>query len=246
LLTQVLVSGLKLCLNLDQILCMKHLIAAFTLVISMLLVSCLKQEQEGCTDPLAYNYDPNAVVDNGICNYDSSWSGPYPYTPGNFSGEMYTSYSENWDDWDFKFNGISGEVYTSYSENWDDWDFTIGGVSGSLSTSYSENWDDWNLTTSNYSISIQTSYSENWDDWDIDDDNSSWNADVSTSYTENWDDWDADGDSVNLDIATSYAENWDDWDASGQFGTTLPVEYRIAVLFVPVIVNVLRQQSIIP
>ena len=214
------------------------------LIVTIILTACLKPDKEGCTDPMAVNYNPAAETDNGNCNYDTT--GPYPYLPDNFSGEMYTSYSENWDDWDFEFGGVSGSVFTSFTENWDDWDFNFGGVTGSISTSYSENWDDWNLTTSDYSISIQTSFAENWDDWDVDDDHSSWHVNVATSYTKNWDDWDANGDSVDLDLSTSYTENWDDWDASGNFGTTQPVEYKIAVLFVPVIVNVLRQQGIIP
>jgi hypothetical protein len=33
---------------------------------------------------------------------------------------------------------------------------------------------------------------------------------------------------------------------TGFCGTTIPMEHRIAVLFVPVIVNVLRVQEIIP
>jgi hypothetical protein len=212
-------------------------IAAF-----FVLGACSK-EDEGCTDPLALNYDASALTDDGSCYYD----GPgVQLPPDNFSGDLYTSFSENWDDWDFILNGISGSVYTSFSENWDDWDFNIGGINGSISTSFSENWDDWNLTTSNFSISIYTSYSENWDDWEVNDDNSSWSADVYTSYSENWDDWDADSDSLDLDIYTSFSENWDDWNVTGFCGTTIPMEHRIAVLFVPVIVNVLRVQEIIP
>jgi hypothetical protein len=49
-----------------------------------------------------------------------------------------------------------------------------------------------------------------------------------------------------LDIYTSYAENWDDWNVKGFCGTAIPTEHRIAILFVPVIVNVLKIQGIIP
>ena len=186
----------------------------------VVLTACTK-EDEGCTDPLALNYNASALTDDGSCYYN----GPgIQLPPDNFSADL----------------------YTSFSENWDDWDFNVGGITGSISTSFSENWDDWNLTTSNFSISIYTSYSENWDDWEVNDDNSSWSADVRTSYSENWDDWDADADSLDLDIYTSFSENWDDWNVTGFCGTTIPLEHRIAVLFVPVIVNVLKIQGIIP
>ena len=40
----------------------------------LLLVGC--QQEEGCTDPAATNYDPNAVEDDGSCNYDNDPSNP--------------------------------------------------------------------------------------------------------------------------------------------------------------------------
>lgn len=207
----------------------------------LLFVSCNKDE--GCTDPLAVNYSSAAITDDGSCYYNS----PNPNNPqSNFSADLYTSFSENWDDWDLVMNGVTGSFYTSFSENWDGWNFNIGGVTGTLSTSFSENWDDWNLNSSDFSISMYTSFSENWDDWVIDDNNSSWTADVSTSFSENWDDWNAQGDSLDLDIYTSFSENWDDWNVSGTCGVTIPTEHRLAVLFVPVIVNVLRIQELIP
>src|SRR5690606_37015628 len=41
------------------------------LLIFSISVSCDKEEDEisGCTDSLSYNYDPNAVSDNGTCEY---------------------------------------------------------------------------------------------------------------------------------------------------------------------------------
>lgn len=216
---------------------MKIVLGIFILSV---LASCTKNE-DGCMDPTATNYDAFALNDDGTCYYGLPTS-----ISTNFHADLYTSYSENWDDWDFVINGVSGSIYTSYSENWDDWDFSIGGITGSLSTSYSENWDDWNLVTTNFSLSIYTSYSEDWDHWKVNDDNSSWHADVRTSYSENWDDWDADADSLDIDIYTSYSENWDDWNVSGNCGSTIPMEYKIGTLFVPVIVNVLRIQNIIP
>ena len=218
----------------------------FLLFAFFLTNSCQKEEIGGCTWPDDPNYNADATFNDGSCAGDTIPYVPYTSPPDNFFGSMMTSYSENWDDWDFNFNGLSGYVTTSYAENWDDWDFSIGGVTGSLTTSYAENWDDWDLTTSGFSISMKTSYADNWDDWDVDGNSSSWHVDVATSYAENWDDWDAFGDSCDLDLYTSYSENWDDWDVSGFFGSTYPIECKIAVLFVPVIVTVLRQQGIIP
>lgn len=204
------------------------------------VISCKKGG--GCTDPGALNYGPQAEYDDGSCLYSTN----SPSWGISFHGDLTTSYAENWDDWDFKLNGISGWVTTSYAENWDDWDFNLGGLTGSIQTSYAENWDNWDLITSNYHISIQTSFSEDWDNWDIDDDNSNWHADVKTSFSEDWDNWDALGDSLDLDIETSYSENWDDWNVSGKTGEDVPLEFQLAATFVPVIVNVLRIQSIIP
>ena len=39
----------------------------------LLLASC--QQEEGCTDPVANNYDPNAVADDGSCTYDGDPGG---------------------------------------------------------------------------------------------------------------------------------------------------------------------------
>lgn len=204
-----------------------------------LLFSC-KKDDSGCTDPTAANYNPSALSDDGSCFY------PTGYIPPNFNGDIYTSFSENWDDWDFTFNGITGSLYTQFSEDWDNWYFNYGGLTGDIETSFSENWDDWNLSTNNYSISIYTTFSENWDGWKIDDDNSSWDANVTTSFSENWDDWDVQGDSLDLDISTSFSENWDDWNSSGNIAASIPKEYILAAHFVPIIVNVLRIQEIIP
>lgn len=47
-------------------------IYALTLITGLALVSCKK---EGCTDPLAVNYDANANHDNGLCAYDNTGGG---------------------------------------------------------------------------------------------------------------------------------------------------------------------------
>ena len=52
---------------------------------SLLIISCSKDDApiEGCTDPLALNYNVNATVSNGICQYSfiGDWE-LYKYTWG--------------------------------------------------------------------------------------------------------------------------------------------------------------------
>jgi hypothetical protein len=208
-------------------------------LISFSLIGCIKEDIQ---------QNPATTVNNGNTSGNSGGGVAWPVSEG-----METSYSENWDDWDFSIKeddttAINVNVYTSYSENWDGWNFSANGFSGSLTTSYSENWDHWNLSSGSYNIELKTSYSENWDDWDIDDNTNGWHCDVRTSYSENWDDWDADdyNNDMHKDLATSYSENWDDWNTSGSWDSAYPNEYKIAVLFVPVIVNVMRIQGLIP
>tara|TARA_B100000809_G_scaffold141474_1_gene139044 strand:- start:220 stop:759 length:540 start_codon:yes stop_codon:yes gene_type:complete len=42
----------------------------FLFVGLLILVSCSKKKEEGCTDRLALNYDQSAEVDNGLCEYE--------------------------------------------------------------------------------------------------------------------------------------------------------------------------------
>lgn len=55
------------------------LIATVVLAGAMTTVSCDKEKRQGCTDPLALNYDPVAEESNGMCEYlDSTvtvWAG---------------------------------------------------------------------------------------------------------------------------------------------------------------------------
>jgi len=54
----------------------KTLFLVCTLVIGFFLPSCM-EEETGCTDPLAINYDPGADSDDGSCIYEDP--GPTPY-----------------------------------------------------------------------------------------------------------------------------------------------------------------------
>lgn len=51
-----------------------RLIALFLVCFVLVITSCKKKK--GCTDPIAYNYNPSAKEDNGACTYGqvSFWS----------------------------------------------------------------------------------------------------------------------------------------------------------------------------
>jgi hypothetical protein len=160
--------------------------------------------------------------------------------------EMQTNFSEDWDNWRFYIGDTTVQVVTSFSEDWDNWDFSAPGLTGDLQTNFSEDWDNWKLTNGDYTITMQTSFSEDWDNWDIDDSQNNWHADVQTSFSEDWDNWDVYESSGNiLDVQTAFSEDFDNWDVYGDFPVDYPTEYRVAVLFVPIIVNVLMIQGII-
>ena len=102
------------------------------------------------------------------------------------------------------------------------------------------------MTNGDYSITMTTSFSEDWDNWDINDNANNWHADVTTSFSEDWDNWDVNDNGHILDVQTAFSEDFDNWDVYGDFPNNYPIEYRVAILFVPVIVNVLIIQGIIP
>jgi uncharacterized protein (TIGR02145 family) len=41
-------------------------------VIDCILMDCWVEDTSGCTDPLASNYDPNAIIDDGSCDYNNT------------------------------------------------------------------------------------------------------------------------------------------------------------------------------
>ena len=118
----------------------------FLVLISFGLIGCIKEDIQQ-TPATTVNNGGNTGTSGGGINWPASES-------------METSYSENWDDWDFSVKEddttvINVSVNTSYSENWDGWNFSANGLNGNLTTSYSENWDDWDLTNGNYNIQIR-------------------------------------------------------------------------------------------
>lgn len=195
----------------------------------------------GCTWPNDPNYNPDATYYDGSCISDT-----IEPLPANFDGEMQTVFAEDWDNWTFEMNGVTGSVVTNFSEDWDNWHFNFAGVSGNITTAFYEDWDNWDLVTSDYSISIETAFSEDWDNWELNDNNGPWQADVETVFADDWDNWEAEGDSISIDLATVFADDLDNWETDGYVGAAVPVEFKMAILFVPVIVNVLRQQGLIP
>ena len=210
----------------------------------LIVFSCQKEEIGGCTSLWATNYNADATFDDGTCVYDTS-SYPPP-SAADFDGDISTSWTDNWNDWDIYINGVHGTVGTSWTNDWNDWDFEIGGISGDISTSWTNNWNDWTLTATGYNIDISTSWTDNWNDWELNNGVGPAEADVSTSWTNNWNDWDVLGDSVNINMDTDWSNNWNDWDVDGTFGSTLPIEYKVTVMFVPIIASVLKAEGIIP
>jgi len=174
----------------------------------------------------------------------------YPVYPGGdpfitSSFKLRTNTSEDWDNWQFYLGDTTVTVRTSTSEDWDNWDFSFNWDDGDIRTNTSEDWDYWRLTASGVDLRIQTSTSNDWDNWDIKDVYSSWHADVTTSTSNDWDNWDIKIDGVNIDARTFTSNDFDNWDVIGDFPIDLPLENRIATLFVPVIVNVMIQQGLI-
>ena len=204
---------------------MKH----FVLIISLLFLT-------GCAK------DPAPTPSGGT----GGTGGGGTWTPPSADASMYTNFSEDWDNWRVEIPDTIITVRTSFSEDWDNWDFSLPGLNGDIRTSFSEDWDNWSLITSDYTIQMRTSFSENWDNWDIDDMGSSWHAEVQTSFSEDWDNWDVFiGGTDVLDMNTNFSEDFDQWRGYGEFVSSNPIEYRLAVLFIPVFISALHQQGII-
>lgn len=202
-----------------------------------------------CTFLLLGACAPDPVEPNNSNNGATGGNGTWP----TLAGEMRTPFSEDWDNWDFTIQLTDStsqtiDVFTAFSEDWDNWDFSGNSISGDIFTVFSNDWDNWRLSNGDYNIQIRTSFSEDWDNWDIDDTNNGWHCDVRTSFSEDWDNWDADdtNNSMHVDLNTAFSNDWDNWDVTGEWHTSYPAEYKLAVMFVPVIVNVLMIQGIIP
>jgi len=222
---------------------MNYRIGLLIFAVALIMYSCKKNEPiPGCTWINDTNYNPDATFNDGSCVSDTI---TYIAPITNFNAAISSTWSEDWEDWDIYINGVHGTISTSWSNDWDDWDFEIGGISGDISTTWSNNWNDWDVTGTGFSLDISTTWSNNWNDWDIEDNSSSWNADVSSTWSNNWNDWDVNGDSVNIDWSTTWNNDWDDWDSDGFFSNTIPLENKVAVLFIPILISVLKSEGII-
>ena len=180
------------------------------------------------------------------CEKDPVIGGNSNYPSVSYGAQMYTSFSEDWDNWRFIYGDTTAYVTTAFSEDWDNWDFSAADVSGDIKTVFSEDWDYWRLTNSGYTITMKTSFSEDCDNCDIDDNSNYWHLHVSTYFYEDWDNWDVyeNGNHI-LDINTSFSNDFDNWRVIGTFPEDYPMEYRVAAIFIPVIVNVLLIEGII-
>ena len=89
----------------------------YTYIISILLLSTVWSQNEGCTDPLAENYDPNATFDNGSC-FGSSVNSEYFTFSGTLDGNHYYFSSNNasWQDAKIICENQGGHLATITSE----------------------------------------------------------------------------------------------------------------------------------
>jgi len=151
---------------------------------------------------------------------------------------------EDWDNWNFQIGDTTVNLQTENINEWDFWHYSSNAYYGYIKTSYVGVLGEWFLESNGFNIRIKRSYS-GWGSWSIDDLNSDWSAIVKTSYPDNWDDWDIDFEEQHIDLKTVSLDDFDNWIGNGNFPNDCPLEFRIAVLFAPVITNVLFEQGII-
>ena len=163
--------------------------------------------------------------------------------------EMKTVYGNELDLWNFDMGDSTVRVETKFNEDWEDWIYRLNGENGEIETVYSNDWDDWKLEGKEFNLRIKTVYSNDYNKWEIKNTATNWSVNVRTTYTENsydesWNQWSVNGDNLSIQLKTVYSDI-DNWQMQGVFPTQYPLEYRIAILFVPIITNILIAQELI-
>lgn len=166
-----------------------------------------------------------------------------PYVD-NSTAQLYTNYSDDWDNWRIKLNGINGEIVTKYSEDWDNWKYNYNGESGEIRTVYSDDWDNWQLISSGVHIRMQTKYSNDWDNWRMTDLNTSAYYDIRTAYSDDFDNWDVFLDNGHIDFQTTYSDDYDNWKMYGEFDSIMTTHQKISILFIPIFASAIHQQGL--
>ncbi|WP_258540599.1 hypothetical protein [Parvicella tangerina] len=187
-----------------------------TLAILISLFSCQKQQPLNSTNNYNYNY--------------TSWD------------DLSTSFSEDWDNWEFTVDSSAGYFRTAFSEDWDNWDVKIGNISGQIDTQFSEDWDNWEFKLSGYNIDIETYFSNDWDSWTVKDQNTGDIYRVRTSFSEDWDNWEVklNGELV-MDMETDFSNDFDNWQIKN-YAITNEV-HKACVMFIPVFISAIHQQG---
>ena len=153
----------------------------FSLVLtSALLLSSCSKETEGCTDPIASNYDSEASIDNGTCIYDvvGSWTSTYQENSVQATASiggfpiLDTSYFEithpdslNPTGIDFQSTGVCISYYTDEPSDTGTWlktnnDLTINIADTTLAFIL--------VSVNNNSLELSSSYSEVSSDFGMD------------------------------------------------------------------------------
>lgn len=186
----------------------------------MLFCSCQKQQP------------PNS-------NGNSYWNGNYA-SYGNLS----TSFSEDWDNWNYSLDSVSGYYRTAFSEDWDNWDVKINNITAQIDTQFSEDWDNWEFKLNGYNIDIETNFSNDWDNWIVQDHNSGDTYTVRTNFSNDWDSWEVRlNGTIVMKMRTDFSNDFDNWQIDDR-GMTDDV-HRACVMFIPVFISAIYQQGII-
>lgn len=170
-----------------------------------------------------------------------NYNNQYSYN-NSLYGNLATSFSEDWDNWQLSIDGSSGYYKTAFSEDWDNWDVKIGSITGQIDTQFSEDWDNWEFKLSGYDIDIETNFSNDWDNWTIKDQNTGDIYRITTSFSEDWDNWDVKlNGSLVMEMRTDFSNDFDNWEIKN-YSMENEV-HKVCVIFIPVFISAIHQQG---